>query len=201
MLTALTPPVKAARENRPAWLMNVISFTVAGMLASAVVGALLGTAGQLFGVGFEHEVVATTCLALALVIAAGELGVLPLPIPQARRASKGHWAKRWGQPAASILWGLDIGLYFSTWLTYGAAWWLAVVALLSGDSEFAAALLGAFWLGRALPVWLGPWLMPSPRVTPWVGTALAPLRPAFRRVSAVAVLLGAGIVMMASAIS
>jgi len=200
VLTALTPPVKAARENGPAWFMNVISFTLAGMLASAMVGALLGAAGQLLGAGIEQQVAAAVCLALALVIAAGELELLALPIPQARRASKGQWAKRWGQPAASVLWGFDIGLYFSTWLTYGAAWWLAVVAVLSGDSQFAAALFGAFWLGRALPVWLGPWLMPSPRIAPWVGAALAPLRPAFRRVSAAAVLLGGGILMIASAI-
>jgi hypothetical protein len=137
------------------------------------------------------------CLLIALAVAARELDLIAIPLIQARRASNGTWVKLWGQPAAAILWGIDIGLYFTTWLTYAGAWWLAAVALLSGDPQLAAALFAAFWFGRTLPIWIGPWLLSSATITPWVETGLAPLRPAFRRLNGAVVLVAAALLLAA----
>lgn len=195
MLNALTPPVKVANASRRHWMVNVGAFTCAGAAASALVGLGLGSAGELARLSFGDPVVVGVCLLLALGVAAHELGASSLPLPQATRASNGAWARRWGQPVASVLWGVDIGLFFTTWLTFAGAWWLVAAALASGDAVFAAGLFVAFWLGRALTVLLGPWLIPSATITPWVEAAVGPLRAGFRRIHVRVVLLGSALLV------
>jgi hypothetical protein len=195
VLIALTPPVKVANASRRYWMVNVGAFTVAGAAASALVGLGLGSAGALAGLSLGDPGAMWACLLLGLAVAAGELGPSSLPLPQATRASNGAWARRWGQPVAAVLWGVDIGLFFTTWLTFAGAWWLVAVALASGDAAFAAALFVAFWLGRALTVLLGPWLIPSATITPWVEAAVGPLRAGFRRIHVGVVLLGSALLV------
>ena len=196
MLMALTPPVKVANAKRGRWAVNVAVFACAGAAASALVGLAAGSAGKAAGLALDEPGAAAACLVLALVVAAYEIGPRPLPLPQAHRASNGAWARRWGQPVASALWGFDIGLFFTTWLTFAGAWWLVAVAVASGDPGFAVALFTAFWLGRALTVVLGPWLIPNATVTPWIETALGPLRAGFRRVHAQVVLLATALLVV-----
>ncbi|MFL5910180.1 MAG: hypothetical protein ACJ768_06380 [Gaiellaceae bacterium] len=198
MLTALTPPVKAAPEYRTTWLANVTIHTAGGLLTSAMVGLALAAAGRLSGETLDRPVIASACLLLAMVVAARELGVVRLPLLQARRASKGAWGRRFGQPRASLLWGLDIGLFFTTWLTYAGAWWLAAVAALGVGVGWSAGLFVAYWLGRTIPVWLGPWLVPNATVSAWIETALAPLRRSFRAIHSVTVLLGGVVILLAA---
>jgi hypothetical protein len=110
-------------------------------------------------------------------------------LPQLRRATKGAWA-RWGQPWAALLWGFDIGLFFTTWLTFAGAWWLAVVALLSADPAFASGILCAYWIGRVTTVWLGLWLVPTPTITPRLVVAWYRLRRPFQLLHATVILVG-----------
>lgn len=192
MLVALTPPVKVANASWRRWLVNVVAYACAGVAASALVGVATGGLGDALGLSLGQAAVAAGCVALAVAVAAFELGPWRLPLPQAHRASNGYWARRWGQPVASMLWGFDIGLFFTTWLTFAGAWWLVAVAIGSGDMAFAVALFAAFWLGRVLTVALGPRLVPTATSTPWIVAAVEPLRGPFRRVHV-------GVVVLASA--
>jgi hypothetical protein len=121
-------------------------------------------------------------LAVALLAIARESGLVAIPLPQAGRQTQGLWVKQWGDRAAAILWGLDIGLVFTTWLNFSGAWLLATVAFLSGEPFFGAALFVAYWLGRTLPVWTGPLLMTSARDTHWLLESLDQQRRLFRSV-------------------
>lgn len=63
------------------------------------------------------------------------------------------------RPGCLVLWGLDLGLTFATWLTFSGVWVLAAVAVVSADMAFGAVLFEAFWCGRALSVWVAPLLV------------------------------------------
>lgn len=188
MLTALTPPGTAA-QGRRVWLVSVTAYTLSGLAASVAVGIVLALVGRLLGASLSASAGLATACVLAGLAAGRELSGGRLALLQARRMSSRTWARH-GQPKAAILWGLDIGSFFTTRLTFAGAWWLAGVTVLSADVGLAAALFAAYWLGRAGPVWLGPWLVTSATITPWLAPAWSALKPRFQLVNAGAVLVG-----------
>lgn len=195
MLTALTPPGTAA-QGRRVWLVSVTAYTVSGAAASVAVGALLALLGRLAGASLSNSAVLATAGALAGLVAARELSRGRLPLLQPRRMSSRAWA-RLGQPQAAILWGLDIGAFFTTRMTFAGAWWLAGITVLSADVGLATAVFAAYWLGRASPVWLGPWLVTSATITPRLAMTWSALEPRFRVINAGAVLAGTAALMIA----
>jgi hypothetical protein len=151
---------------RTKWIRSVVGYTAAGVATSALLGAGFGLLGAALlppdpGTGRILIVLAVAALALAR-----ESILRFVPLPQLARQTEGLWVKRWGGTAAPILWGLDLGLTFSTWLTFSGAWVLAVLAVLLGSPAFGAGLFVAYWLGRALSVWIAPLLMETATDTP-----------------------------------
>lgn len=142
------------------------SYTLAGLVSSGAVGAGLGALGGAIEAALPAESSRVVAVVLVATVAAGalarELGLLRLPLPQLRRQTGGTWARALGQPAASLLWGFDLGLTFTTWLTYSGAWLVAVLAFATGGPAFGAAVLMSYWLGRALSVWFAPLLLTRP---------------------------------------
>jgi hypothetical protein len=158
----------------------MVTYTLAGSLTSVLLGAGLGLAGALAlpkDVGLPAGLLGLGIASLAL---ARELGVVAIPLPQIGRQTQGMWAKSYGFTAAALLWGLDLGLVFTTWLTLSGAWVLALAAFLVGEPVFGAALFGAYWLGRALSVWVGPLLMERATDTPGLLATLYAERRLFR---------------------
>lgn len=194
MLTALTPPGTAA-QGRRVWLVSVTAYTLSGLAASAMVGLVLALVGRLLGASLSASAGLATAGVLAGLVAARELSGGRLALLQPRRMSSRAWARR-GQPQAAILWGLDIGSFFTTRLTFAGAWWLAGITVLSADVGLAIALFGAYWLGRVGPVWLGPWLVTSATLTPRLTVAWSALESRFRVINAGAVLGGTAALMI-----
>lgn len=142
------------------------AFTVAGAVTSVLVGsgvALVGAMALPHDIGLTAAILA---MALALVALAREVGLVAVPLPQIGRQTEGMWARNFGFRGAAILWGLDLGLVFATWLTFSGAWVLAGVTFLVGKPALGAGLFAAYWLGRALSVWIGPLLMETATDTP-----------------------------------
>ncbi len=159
-----------------------------------LVGGTLGSIGAVIDPQLGAPAAATALVALGLVVAAREFGMLAVPLPQMHRATRDEWARRWSHRRAALLWGLDIGSFFSTWLTFSGAWWVVAVALLCGDSAFAASLFASWWLARSLTVWSGPLLVPNATLTPRLVIAWHHLYRPFQVTHGFAVLAGAGIV-------
>lgn len=166
-------------------------YTLAGTVSSGALGAALGA----LGAAVDRLAPQTNAWRLAgfvlfALVAVGSLGreleLLRLPLPQLRRQTGGLWARSYGLPAASILWGLDLGLLFTTWLTFSGVWLLAVLAIASSDAAFGAALLVSYWLGRALSVWLAPVFLRDAGRTADVMVEISRERPFFRRFHALA---------------
>lgn len=126
---------------------------------SAVVGGLIALVGAMAlpeDIGLLGPIIVLTLATAAL---ARESGFVILPLPQIPRQTNGVWAKERGFAWAAILWGLDLGLTFTTWLTFSGIWVLAAIAFVSGEVAVGAILFAAYWFGRALSVWLAPLLM------------------------------------------
>ena len=130
------------------------------------VGALLGSAGALllpFEMGWLSIVVMLT---VAVIAAAREFGWISFSLPQFKRQTDGTWAMSFRGILATVLWGFDLGLIFTTWLTFSGVWMLATVAVLAKDPVFGAALFSLYWLGRALSVWIAPTLLQDANSAP-----------------------------------
>lgn len=169
---------------------------MAGLAASALVGCVLGGVGADLGVPTDGLGVFVCLALLGAVVAAREFGVVSFRWPQPRRASADIWAKRWGHERASILWGLDIGSFFTTWFTFSGAWWLVALAFASGGPGLGAALYAAYWMGRALTVWLAPWMVPDARMTPWLPRAWSLVFRQFQLTHAGAVMMGSAVLVV-----
>jgi hypothetical protein len=88
------------------------------------------------------------------------------------------------------LWGLDLGLVFTTWITFAGPWFLAAVSLAGRDPWFGAAVFSAHWLGRACWVWLAPFLLPGPSAAPQVLDEIDEARPLFSLLHSVGLAMG-----------
>ena len=153
---------------RKQWLIEVIVYTFAGSLTSASVGALLSLLGSFLLIPQLGRLSLLLALTVGLIAIARELGWIAISLPQLRRQTKEIWGKILPGIAAAVLWGLDLGLIFTTWLTFSGVWLLVVVAALVGEPAFGAMLFVLYWFGRAMSIWIAPLLMPNPGAIPEV---------------------------------
>jgi hypothetical protein len=175
--------VKADTANRRRiWLGNVASFTVAGLAASILVGGSLGYLGTSLGLDGTGNVAIAIVVAVIVTASARELGLRAVPLLQARRQTAGIWARRLGPRKAAVLWGIDLGLFVTTWQSLAGAWLVPVLALLAASPGFGALLFASYWLGRASSVWVAPLLAPAAAGIPELMQALADSRRASRYV-------------------
>ena len=142
---------------------------MAGGMTSLVTGLALAATGRLMllvlpPVFSNYGIVLV--LVIALVAIMREAGWISFRMPEMRRQTSGAWGKSYPSLVAATLWGFDIGLIFSTRFTFSAMWLLVSMAIIVGDPVFGMVLVGSYWLGRALSIWVAPWLMPNANFTP-----------------------------------
>jgi hypothetical protein len=134
----------------------------AGRLRTTVVacatfafGALAGgaiTFGGLSLLGSALGASASAVAALvALAAAAGEARGARI-VPQVRRQVPESWRRRMPLPLAAGLYGVLLGLGFTTFILSFAVWALAGISVALGDPALGLAAGLAFGAGRALPV-------------------------------------------------
>ena len=141
--------------------MVVVAYTIAGALASAGVGAVLGELGGVVHVGLIEGEAALAVAVLAVIAAAREIGNVSSSFPQPHRQTREAWGKRHPRPVAAILWGFDLGLVFTTWFTFSGTWVILALAFATASPSLGAMLLVTYWLGRASSVWVAPVLLPE----------------------------------------
>ncbi len=159
----------------------VLTYTLGGMLSSLLVGVVAGVIGLTL-VGSTAIVPVSVAIALFLVAATWEAGFIRARLPQPRRQTRSWWSKQFPLPVASAMWGVEIGLTFTTWLTYAGSAALLCSAALLGDVKIGVIMLGAFWLGRAVPVWIAPMLIADVRDVDKLVEAVRDSRRDFARI-------------------
>jgi hypothetical protein len=117
---------------------GAITFT-----ALAALGALLGGAGS--------EAALVVAATVALSCALGELRGVRI-VPQIRRQVPEPWRRTMPLPLAAGLYGVLLGLGFTTFVLTLAVWALAGVSVALGDPLAGLSIGLGFGAGRALPV-------------------------------------------------
>ena len=136
--------------------MAVGGYLIGGLLSASLVG--VGAAA--LGVAIRQFVSAEICSGLVLtgilVLVLRETDVIRFQLPMAKRQTVGWWYQMYGLRKASLLWGLDIGLGFSTWIAFGGWWAMILCIVYFHNLAVGVALCGGYWLGRAIPTILAP---------------------------------------------
>ena len=73
-------------------------------------------------------------------------------VPQVRRQLPEHWSRVMPMPLAAALYGVLLGLGFTTFVLSFGVWALAGVSLALGDPSIGLLLGAAFGIGRAIPM-------------------------------------------------
>lgn len=112
-------------------------------------------------------------LLVAVLCLLRETGLIHVPLLELRRQTHWKWFPHKPLPLNSVMWGLDVGLMFATWLTFSGAWLLTALVVVTGNPLFGAAVFAVYWLGRAAPHWIEPVLVRDPAMTvPFIGQVL-----------------------------
>ena len=109
----------------------------------------LGLLGQWLGAGGTGAAAVAAVVAVAAAI--GEARGVRI-VPQVRRQVPESWRRVLPVPLAAGLYGVLLGLGFTTFILTFAVWALAAVSVALGDPQLGAVLGLAFGAGRALPV-------------------------------------------------
>jgi len=141
--------------RRTVMILATATFTVGALAGGAITFGGLSLLGELLGHGAEGL---RDALAGALALAAAFADWRGWKIaPQIRRQVPERW--RWSMPLplACGLYGLLLGLGFTTFVLSFAVWALAGISFAADSAIFGVAVGVAFGIGRALPVlWIAP---------------------------------------------
>ncbi len=120
---------------------------LAGGVATFTALAAIGLALHPEGAGVAELAAGAVALAAALAEARGTR-----VLPQVRRQVPEHWRRVVPMPLAAGLYGVLLGLGFTTFVLTFAVWALAGMSVALGDPALGIAVGLAFGAGRALPV-------------------------------------------------
>jgi hypothetical protein len=141
--------------RRAATLAASATFALGTLIGGVVTFGGLALAGQLIGggVGGLREGLGA---ALALAAAVADWRGVKIA-PQIRRQVPERWRWTMPLPLACALYGILLGLGFTTFVLAFAVWALAGISFAAGDPLLGAVVGLAFGAGRALPVlWMAP---------------------------------------------
>jgi hypothetical protein len=143
------------KDRRAATLAASVTFAVGTLIGGAVTFGGLALAGGLVGAhvsGLREGLGA----ALALAAAIADLRGVKI-VPQIRRQVPERWRWTMPLPLACGLYGILLGLGFTTFVLAFAVWALAGISFAAGDPALGALIGLAFGAGRAVPVlWMAP---------------------------------------------
>jgi hypothetical protein len=181
--------------RRGRWLANVTAYTLGGAATSALVGVALGGLGLLLLRGSVRMPAALAAIGVALVAAARELGLVSFRLPERHRSTRDRWARRRGPTSSALLWGLDLGLLFTTRFTFAGVWFLVALAVAVQSPLLAATLLLAYWAGRAASAWIAPLLLEDANAGPDVLDLVRARGRLFRQIHVAALVLAAAVLV------
>jgi len=147
MVETLAPGGYAGRLRTT--LAACSTFAAGALGGGAITFGGLALLGQALGAGGPAALAVAAALALAAAI--GEARGARI-LPQVRRQVPESWRRRLPVPLAAGLYGVLLGLGFTTFILTFAVWALAAVSVAVGDPALGLAVGLAFGAGRLLPV-------------------------------------------------
>jgi hypothetical protein len=147
MVETLAPQGYAGRLRTT--LAACLTFSVGALAGGAATFGGLALLGEALGAGGTAALALAAAVALAAAI--GEARGARI-LPQVRRQVPESWRRRMPVPLAAGLYGVLLGLGFTTFILTFAVWALAGVSVALGDPALGLAIGLAFGAGRLLPV-------------------------------------------------
>jgi hypothetical protein len=135
------------RRTTVAACLTFLPGAIAGGVLTFGLLALLGN--LLHGAGGRTSYLAAA--AIALLAALLEVRGARI-VPQIRRQLPEHWRRLMPMPLAAALYGVLLGIGFTTFVLSFGVWALAGISLALGEPELGLLLGAGFGLGRALPI-------------------------------------------------
>jgi hypothetical protein len=143
------------QRSRKLWFQASLAYTLFGLLSATTTGLVLGWAGSQVN-GRTDSLMLWVMAFLSLLLAMREMGWLEFRLPERRCQTERSWAYQFSHVTAAAMWGFHIGLGFFTVITYGGFWALVSAIVAVGQPVYGAFLMGAYWFGRSLPLWVVP---------------------------------------------
>jgi hypothetical protein len=147
MVETLAPQGYAGRLRTT--LAACVTFAAGALAGGAATFGALALLGEALGAG--GPVALAVAAAVALAAAIGEARGTTI-VPQVRRQVPESWRRRMPVPLAAGLYGVLLGLGFTTFILTFAVWALAGACIAIGDPALGLAVGLAFGAGRLLPV-------------------------------------------------
>lgn len=144
-------------DGRRLWVRSALAYTIGGTFSATLVGLSFGFLGAAAD-GVRYKSLGAA-LVLAVALTARDLGLVSFRLPQRRRQTEKDWFHEFGHVMAASMWGIHIGLGWATRMRFGGFWALTAAVIALGSPLIGVVSFVAYWLGRALPVWLAPMLV------------------------------------------
>jgi hypothetical protein len=138
------------RGGRATTLSAGVTFTAGALAGGVVTFASLAWLGSLLQ-GGEQSAAYVAGAVVALLAAGLEIRGIPI-LPQLRRQLPEQWRRVMPMPIAAGLYGILLGLGFTTFVLTFGVFALAGVAFAVGDPAIGVLVGVAFGIGRALPI-------------------------------------------------
>ncbi|MGH2850067.1 MAG: hypothetical protein ACRDLP_05565, partial [Solirubrobacteraceae bacterium] len=141
--------------RRAVTVLAVVAFTAGALVGGVITFGGLSLLGALAGHG-SRELRDTLAAALALAAAVADWRGWRIA-PQIRRQVPERWRWIMPLPVVATLYGVLLGLGFTTFVLAFAVWALAGISVAAASPTFGIVVGVAFGVGRALPVaWIAP---------------------------------------------
>ena len=137
-------------SGRATTICACVTFTLGALAGGTLTFGSLALAGSLAH-GADHKTAYGVAAAVAIVAALAELRGTTIA-PQVRRQLPEHWRRLMPMPVAAGLYGVLLGLGFTTFVLTFGVFALAGIAFAVGEPALGVLLGLAFGVGRALPV-------------------------------------------------
>jgi hypothetical protein len=147
MVETLAPDGYAGRLRTT--VAACVTFSAGALAGGAATFGSLALIGEALGAGGAAALAVAAAVALAAAL--GEARGARI-LPQVRRQVPESWRRRMPVPVAAGLYGVLLGLGFTTFILTFAVWALAGVSVAVGDPGVGLLVGLAFGAGRLLPV-------------------------------------------------
>jgi hypothetical protein len=138
--------------GRPTTAAACLTFLLGAVVGGVATFGALGILGGLVH-GADDRVAYAAAAALAALAALAEIRGIAI-VPQVRRQLPEHWRRVMPMPIAAGLYGILLGLGFTTFVLTFGVFALAGIVLAVGEPAVGVGVGLAFGVGRALPITL-----------------------------------------------
>lgn len=195
MIGMIRPLVKGANQST-SWLRLLGTYWVGAEVSSTALGALLGLLGILL---LPH---ASMLPALVLVgvtgafLALADLGVGGTRTSTLRRQTCPAWWRRFGRARAVLLWGIDLGLGFTTVRVASLYWVVVMLVIVLASPVAGMIILGCYGLGLLANLSTGLFVLERRAGRPAAPVQALQLAPLLKAALAMVLLVWSALLLM-----